>query len=149
MKKVSTCIVVADHQHARFFRNDGPNKGIQSIDGLSFDTHLSRTSELMTDGTGRGVSSHDGRRHGMQARSDAHQQQGRAFIGEVASTITKQMDGSDYERLILIAPPRALGELRELLPPRVQAQVVGELAHDLTKATPEQILGHLGDYVAT
>lgn len=148
MKKVSTCIVVADHQHARFFRNDGPERGIQPIDGLSLDTHLPRTSELLTDREGRGTASRNGRHHGIEARSDAHGLQGLAFIGKVAAAVAQQMDGCEYERLILIAPPRALGELRELLPQRIQARIIGELPRDLTKATPDKILDHLADYLA-
>lgn len=111
MKRVSTCIVVADHRHARLFRNDGPGRGIQAVKELAFDTHLPRTRDLLTDGAGRGASLYDGRRHGMEGNGDAHRQEGRAFIADVAATVGKQMAAREYDRLILIAPPRALGEL--------------------------------------
>lgn len=148
MRKVVTWIVVADHQHARFFQNDGPDRGIRPVEGVSLDTHLARSHDLLSDREGRGVSSRAGRRYGVPLRSDPHRQEGLAFIGQVAEVVAKGSSDGAYERLVLVAPPRALGELRKALAAPVRAKVVGELAEDLTKATSPEILGHLGDYIA-
>jgi protein required for attachment to host cells len=148
MRKIVTWIVVADHQHARFFQNDGPDRGIRPIADLSLDTRLARSHDLLSDREGRGVSSRDGRRYGIPLQSDPHRQEGLVFIGQVAEVVAKGLSDRAYDRLVLIAPPRALGELRKALAAPVRAKVIGELSEDLTKATSPEILAHLGDYIA-
>ena len=146
MEKIVTWILVADHQHAEFFENDGPNRGIRKMDDLSFDTHLHANQDIVSDRPGRSVSANDGRRHGFQPTSDPHRQEGIAFIERFSDVVAKSID--DYDRLIVIAPPRALGELRQTLSDSLRTKVVAELAKDMTKASPDDILAHLAPYLA-
>ncbi len=144
VKKVVTWIVVADHQHARFFENDGPTRGIQPIEGLSLDTHLAASHDLMSDRPGRGVSAKDGIRHGFQPHVDAHRQEGVKFVQRVVEVVTKASEKGEFDRLILVMPPRALGEVRKSLPELVRAKITGELAADLTKSAASEIASRLG-----
>ncbi|MBM5811196.1 MAG: host attachment protein [Gammaproteobacteria bacterium] len=43
------------------------------------------------------------------------------------------------DRLILVAAPAVLGELRQALPPALQQRVVAELRKDLVRATPAEL----------
>ena len=58
------------------------------------------------------------------------------------------MLNGDSPRLILVAPPQALGDLRAALPADVSDLVSGELHKDLTHATIHDITEHLGDVLA-
>ena len=62
--------------------------------------------------------------------------------------MTASADRGAFQRLILVAPPRALGELRDSLPEAVRDRVVGELDLDLTKATPETVEAHIERFLA-
>jgi len=144
VKKVVTWIVVADHQHARFFENDGPTRGIKPIESLSLDTHLAASHDVMSDRPGRSWSAKNGVRHGLEPHVDPHRQEGMKFIQRVIEVVTKASEKSEFDRLILVMPPRALGEFRKFLPVSVRERISGELAADLTKSTAPEIANRLG-----
>ena len=148
MKKKITWVVVADHQRARVLYNDGPGHGLKPVDGLHFETHLSTDHELVTDRLPRTIGSQGGARHGIEPRVDPHRQEAERFVATVADAISAAAGRNEFERLVLIAPPRALGELRKMLPHRVRDKVVGEIDQDLTRATNENLLSHVGNFLA-
>ena len=49
-----------------------------------------------------------------------------------------------YDRLVLVAPPTALGDLREALSDPVRSLVRAELDKDLTKIPVAELPSHLG-----
>ena len=147
MKKILTWIVVADHQHARLFVNDGPGHGIKPVETFDADQQIPRSRDLMSDGEGRGFSGADGRRHGMQARVDPHRQEGEKFLTHLVDRLSQASAHNAFERLIIVAPPRALGEIRKHLPQTLQSKIIGELDNDLTKSTPQAIREHLESYL--
>ena len=144
MKKVVTWVVVADHQHARFFENDGPTRGIKPIESLSLDTHLAASHDVMSDRPGRSQSAKNGVRHGFEPHIDPHRQEGMKFIQRIIEVVTNASGKGEFDRLILVMPPRALGEIRKALPDSVREKISGELAADLTKSTAPEIANRLG-----
>jgi protein required for attachment to host cells len=148
MKAPVTWILVADHQTARILSNVGIGKGLQEHPELRRDTHLHPTHDLMADRQGRSFESADTARHAMEAKSDAHRLEGRAFLDAAVQTLAHAQAGGRFDRLILVAPPRALGELRALLPEALRACVIGELDCDLVQQTPERIAPHLAPFLA-
>ncbi len=148
MKKTVTWIVVADHQRARIYENDGPGKGLQHVGGHDLETHLPPDREIMADKPGRSHESATTGRHAMEPRTDAHRLEGRRFVETVVASLDEAAKRGDYDRLIVIAPPRALGEFRDALPDRVRQRVSAELAEDLTKTPEAELAGHLEDHLA-
>ncbi len=147
MKKTVTWIVVADHQRARVYENDGPGKGMAEVPGLAFETHLRPDREIMADKPGRSHESATTGRHAIEPRTDAHRLEGKRFVEGVVEALDQAAKRDAYQRLIVVAPPRALGEFRDALPARVRDKVTGELAEDLTKAPAEDLAGHLDRYL--
>lgn len=143
MKKTVTWILTADHQHARVFANDGPGRGIAPLETLAMDGHLPVSHEAGSHRPDIGFASRGGPSHGIEPRSTPHEQAGRAFIGGVVSAVSEALAHGGFDRLVVVAPPRALGELRELLPGQVRDRVVGELNLDLTKASTADVLEHV------
>jgi protein required for attachment to host cells len=48
-----------------------------------------------------------------------------------------------YDKLVLVAPPATLGDLREALAKGVRACVTAEIAQDLVKIPASQLQSHL------
>tara|TARA_R110000772_G_scaffold232195_1_gene343492 strand:+ start:81319 stop:81765 length:447 start_codon:yes stop_codon:yes gene_type:complete len=144
MRKIVTWVIVADHQHAQVFNHDGPGHGIRRVEGMTFETHLERSHDLMTDRPGRkaGVG---GAMRSMTPASDPHRAAGEKFIAGISVEIAKAATRKAFERLVLVAPPRALGEFRKALPDRVRKMVTAEIDEDLTKADESDLADRLAD----
>lgn len=66
-------------------------------------------------------------------RKDAHQTMETTFIKSFATYLDENVRNGTIPKLILAAPPRALGILREHLSSQTRAVVTTELDHDYTK----------------
>lgn len=139
MKPTRTWILVADATHARIFENLGPNKGLQEVTEDSVERPIPRTRELGTDKPGRSFDSAGVGRHSMEPRADWHEQAKTEFAAELAHWLGAAHKTRAYDRLILIAPPKTLGDLRIKLDPQVAKLVHAELDKDLTKHSAQQI----------
>ena len=53
------------------------------------------------------------------------------------------LERNAYDRLVIVAPPVALGDLRTAISDQVRALVVGEIARDLTKIPNSEVAEHL------
>lgn len=84
----------------------------------------------------------------MTPAVDPHREAGKQFIADVASSLAATAKEKAYARLVLVAPPRALGELRQALPAEVRKLVVAEIDEDLTKADENDLANHLADVLA-
>lgn len=134
-----TWIAIADGARARFFSYQGVNAPLKPEGVLD---HINEpTRELVTNKRGRVFHSADGTRAAMAHPSDPHEQEKRNFAREVAESLNAR--AGEIERLILIAPPKMLGELRQLLSARIQEKVSDELDKDLTNIPDDAIAAHL------
>jgi protein required for attachment to host cells len=148
VKKTITWVVVADHQHGRAFQNDGPNRGLQPVDGFSFDTHLHFGRELTSDRPARVFSAAGGTPHAVEPKTDPHRQEGERFVAGLAAALAAASGRGEFDRLLLIAPPRALGEFRKHLPQKVRDKIVAEIDQDLTQVPVDKIVAHVEPHLA-
>lgn len=142
MKPTTTWIVIADGARARVLQNDGPGKGVLALTDLVFEGDHSTSSEIATDRPGRAFDSVGNARHAMDPTSDPHEQLKVQFVKHVARVLEHRADA--YHRLILVAPPQALGLLRKSLPASVTRKITGELGKDLTHLPNSELPAHLG-----
>ncbi len=56
------------------------------------------------------------------------------FLRGVIDWLVKQDRQSAFEKLVVAAPSRTLGDLREIMPPNLRARIISEIDADLTKA---------------
>jgi protein required for attachment to host cells len=70
------------------------------------------------------------------------------FAEEMAAWLYKAAHRGRFERLVLVAPPKALGALRAKLHKEVAAKVVGEIPKTLTSHPVDQIERALADEAA-
>lgn len=126
-----TWILVGDGRKALVLRNEGdetfPNLETVRI----FDAGpIPKTSAIGTDRPGRSVQSADGRRAGMD-QTDWHELAESRFAAEVAHTLDARVEA--FPRLIVVAPPRTLAELRRSFSKGLRAKIVAEVDKDLTQ----------------
>lgn len=140
MKPVKTWVVLADGAQARVLLNEGPNKGLREVMKAESETARLAGRDLMADGRGRVFDSAGQGRHAMEPKTDAKAVEEEKFLRDVVRILERGARDGDYDRLVLCAAPRALGELRGLLPKSVQDKITAELPKDLTN-TPIQDLG--------
>ena len=148
MKSRRTWVLLADGSHARIYENDGVGKGITPLPDGTFDEPVLSTREINADKPGLSFGSTGISRRRMQPRTDPHRQAKFEFARQLASFLEHGHNDNRFDRLVLVAPPKALGDLRELLPVPVRNLVCGELAKDLLPLDERDLPDHLNDLLA-
>ena len=85
--------------------------------------------ELGSDAPGRAFAS-SGARRSAYDQNDLHEQSERDFLASFAQSLAAALKEADTPALILVAPARAMGLLRPLLPASVRQKVTAELVRD-------------------
>ncbi|KKW91005.1 MULTISPECIES: host attachment family protein [Sphingobium] len=124
-------VLVADGRKMLFFRNKGspdfPNLETEEV--KQQDNPPDR--EQASDGTGRGPNS-VGSHRGSVEQTNFHDLEETRFAAEAAALLRRRALAHDYKKLIVVAPPAALGEMRKHYHKEVQDRLVGEIAKDLS-----------------
>jgi protein required for attachment to host cells len=145
MKPTRTWVLIADGARARILQNDGPGKGLHEVEGCVFHSDHAATHEIMSDREGRSHSSVGPGRSAIEAHSDPHRELKKKFAHQLAAVLASKLREKAYDRLVIVAAPSALGDLRAALSDQVRAKVTGEVAKDLTKTPDGEVAGHLKD----
>lgn len=143
MKAIQTWILVADGARARLFLNQGPGKGLESLGERVFPTARKPTREMGTDRPGRVQESANAARHSLTPRVDWHEFEKEKFAREVAAALDRAALNKLFDRLIIVAPPKTLGELRAHLSDHAKNKITAELDKDLTHCTVHELPQHL------
>lgn len=125
-------LLVCDAKKALLLQNAGDNVYPKLETRHVMEHHLHRSHELGSDVPGRMLSSASGR-HAAMDEGDPHLEEERVFLRAVAADLKRRVDSGEIERLIVVAPPRALGMLRELECAQLKRATVAELPQDYVK----------------
>jgi protein required for attachment to host cells len=145
MKSVRTWVLIADAGRARVLESRGPGTGLHAVDGLSFAQDTPPSRELGRDQPPRSFDSVGSGRHAMEPRNDPHRAQKLDFARQLADVLGAALAQKSFDKLVVVAPPPFLGDLRGVWPAPVAAAIVGEIAKDLTKAPTLELEAQLGD----
>jgi protein required for attachment to host cells len=143
-----TWVVVANGTSARAFRNTGVGKGLQAVPGFEMSIGSPPTRELGADRPGRVHDRFGPARHAMEPKADWHRQDKTAFAVAIAGRLESAARGGDFDRLVLVAPPTMMGDLRAALDRHVHDLVTGEVTKDLVHASPAEIEEQLSGVLA-
>jgi protein required for attachment to host cells len=140
-------IVIADGEHVRFVQPDADNalRTIGSFDSAS--AHL-RSRDIGSDRPGRALESGASARHAVGQRHDLHAMEKEKFVRLVGEQVNAASERDEFDELLLVAPPRALGELREALDAATQTKLVGSLEKDLVKTPDSELWPHVREWVS-
>ena len=128
-------ILVADGRKSLFFRNSGdadfPNLSVVEKETRPNPAHHEQASDL----AGRA----SGTRGSDMEEVDFHQQEEDRFAAEAAEMLKERALRHEYEALVVVAPPRTLGELRKHYHVEVEKRIVAELPKDLVNTPVAEI----------
>jgi protein required for attachment to host cells len=139
----NTWVVVADGSRGRFFELSSPSGPLTEVIDLVAPNVRLKEADLTSDRAGFEFDSGGTGRHAMRPESSAKQAAVVAFAREVTDALNTGFDDHRYKRLVLIAPPKFLGQLRAALAPRLSALVAHSIDRDLTRLKPEEIATRL------
>lgn len=145
MKAKVTWILIADGATAKVFEHCGPGKGLTVVDDLMFEQEPLRAADIMSDRQGRSFSSVGHGRSAMEPASDPVAVRERRFVENVAEELERKHQQHAFDRLIIVAAPTALGDLRPKLSKGVRDTIVAELPKDLTNLSTPQLENHFSN----
>ena len=126
-----TVVLVADGRKLLFLRNEGDGAHPNLVVENAQEHADAGTADQGTDRPGRTQSSVGPGRNSYE-QADWHQIEEDRFAAEAADMLKRRAFANDYEKLIVVAPPRTLGELRKHYHAEVEKRLVGEIDKDLT-----------------
>lgn len=154
-------VMVADGRKLLFFRNEGdaehPNLQVEHaeerVNPANRDQKTDAAGGASSTQSGAGAPSvaRGGSNHaqgggaqfaparGTFEETDFHQLEEDRFAAEAAEMLKKRALANAFEQLIIVAPPRTLGELRKHYHKEVESRLLGEIDKDLTGHPVDQI----------
>lgn len=135
-------VVVCDGAKALILENNGDKEYPDLRTREVFEQENPPTSEQGTDRPGR---SHSAVGPGRSAvgQTDWHDQAEARFLKELIEKIHLAVHGGETKELVIVAPPRALGMIREHYTPAIKGALQKEIDKDLVKIPVDQIEKHL------
>ncbi|MEQ9812711.1 MAG: host attachment family protein [Azospirillaceae bacterium] len=137
MKAPTTWILIADGGRAKVMRHTAAGQGLSPVPGLVFENDNPPDREQGTDRPGRLDDAGVGR--SAVQETDWHEIAKTRFAGQVAKTMEKHLQKGAFDRLVVIAPPKVLGDLRQQFNHLVADKLVADIPKDLTKSTDDVI----------
>jgi protein required for attachment to host cells len=127
-------VLVADGRKMLFLRNHGDAEQID----LRVESHREQDNpydrDQKSDAPGTGNPSVGIGRDTFE-EVDFHQLAEDRFAAEAAEALRRKALGDAFDALLVIAPPRTLGELRKHYHKEVEKRLIGEIDKDLTGHT--------------
>jgi protein required for attachment to host cells len=131
-------VFVGDGQRALFLINEGDGK-FPDLRRLAVEEHKDPPSrEQGSDAPGRAFSSVGGIRSAVE-ETDWHELEKERFAASIADRINKAAQSGAFSQIVIVAPPKILGELRREFTKETEAKVIAEVPKDLTHHTIAEI----------
>ncbi|MBY0500983.1 MAG: host attachment protein [Alphaproteobacteria bacterium] len=140
-KQKKTWVLVADGARARIFIKN--YKKLNNVTGQDYVGDNLKDSDAGTDRPGRGYESANPARHAYQPRTDWHQYHKELFAKELCDVLEKANEHSEFDELIIISPPKTLGDIRGHLSKHTLGKVIAEIPKEITKLTEHELVSYL------
>ncbi|WP_417805791.1 host attachment protein [Thalassospira lucentensis] len=138
-------ILVADggRAHVVAVKNNEDGPQLETVHEMIADNRSS--SEIASDKPGRGFANPGGnqQRHAMPPSTDPHEHAQMEFVDDVMSYLTAKRNAGKFDSLIVVAPPKIMGEARQKMSKPVSQALDGEITKDLTKLPLSELPQHL------
>ncbi len=135
-------VLVCDGAKALVLVNDGNRKTPKLVTREVYEQADPKTREIGTGKPGRSFNSiGDGR--SAYEQTDFHDQEEQRFLARLATRLHKAILGGETRALIVVAPPRAIGVLRQEFSDHVRGAVQAEVERDYVKMPVHEIARHL------
>ncbi len=123
-------VLVTDGRKRLVFRNEGQADALSLVVVSAAEDANPRTREQVTDSAGRFSTAGTG--GGALPAADAHEIEEQRFAAETADELRRGVLTGEYARLVVMAPPKTLGQLRKNYHPEVEKRMLREIGKDVT-----------------
>jgi protein required for attachment to host cells len=127
----NSVVLVADGRKMLFLRNEGDNEFPNFVVEKAQEQDNPATRDQATDSAGRASSPQGGVQSSVEP-TDFHQIEEDRFAADAADFLKMGALKNKYDSLIVVAPPKTLGDLRKHYHKEVSSRLKGELDKDLT-----------------
>jgi protein required for attachment to host cells len=124
-------VLVGDGRKALFLRNKGTPQRVSLVVEEILERDNPPTREQGTDRPGRASASVGAARSAME-EADWHQIAEERFAGDLSEALYRYVHAGRFDKLVIIAPPKVLGDLRKVFHVEVAERVVAEIPKELT-----------------
>jgi protein required for attachment to host cells len=139
MKHPHIWILVADGKTARFYSSKKPHEKLEPAVPFEMRMPNPPTREQGAGKPGRVHESVGAARHSVQPHTDLHREAKRRFAGEIAELLRGKTQENAFDKLVLVAPPQMMGDLRDEIDNATKARIIGEVVKDLTHLSPTEL----------
>ncbi|MGQ9427289.1 host attachment protein [Gilvimarinus sp. F26214L] len=138
-------ILTADRRRARIFSAERPHsQDITEIDSFFQPDSAFQDRELVEPKPGRQWQGGTGRaRHGVDSRTSEREKSATKFVRDLVGKLEKDHHNGRFSKLVLVAAPDVLGEIRNQLSNNLKQDVTFELDKELTMLRPQELRGYL------
>jgi protein required for attachment to host cells len=123
-------VLVTDGRKRLVFRNEGKADALALVVVSAAEDSNPRTRQQVTDAAGRYSTTVTG--GGALPAADAHEIEEQRFAAETADELRRGVLTGEYARLVVMAPPKTLGQLRKNYHPEVEKRMLREIGKDVT-----------------
>ncbi len=136
-------LAVLDGAQAQFYDVSlAPLKIKPHPDG-HFDGNKQKSHEMGSDSPSRSFESASTARHAAAPHVDPHEHAEELFVTGIAHRLSQAGSEKRYDRLIIVAPPRAMAVFRKKIGKDAKALIEREITQDWVKIPPIDIEKHL------
>ncbi len=141
--KKAVWILVADGSKARVFKYLGAKRAPEMIKNGEFEHMNKPTRDIAQERRGRVFQSADGARSAMERPSDPHEYEKSRFAAQLADFLDHEHKKNQFGHLVVVAPPKSLGALRQHFSKSLMSAVEEEIDKDLTNVKAGDLPKHL------
>lgn len=134
-------VLVGDGRKALFLRNLGSEKHPRLVVERLMEHADPPTREWGTDRPGRTAVGIGGSRSALE-ETDWHRVEEERFVHSITALLSKAAHAENGLQIVIILPPKALGEFRAGMDATLERHVVAQIHGDLTAHTLEDITKH-------
>jgi protein required for attachment to host cells len=143
-RKPITWFCVADAGHARIKEATLLTPPLPTVTTLKHEVYEHGRFEAAGKSQESATSAH----HGFQDAEGPIRREKREFAHVVADYLNDAAMRGAFQKLVLAAPPKFLGDLRAALGAKARGMVSGEIHKDLTKESDTDLVGRIANLPA-
>ena len=135
-------VLIGDGAKALFLVNQGDaaHPALETLRVMENDNPPTR--EQGSDAPGRFPDGRGPHRSAVQ-NTDWHEIGKQRFAKDIADVLNKAAQANRFSKLVVVAPPKTLGDLRKEFDSEVTDRIIAEIDKDLTNQPPHEIEKHL------
>lgn len=145
MRKPIIWVLLADGQRARLLQTNGRNAPLVQATDREFIGNAEPSRDIASDRPGRGHDRGGAGRHAMDPPTDPHRYEKKRFVRSVVDELDERRKKNEFEQLVIVAPPKALGDIRAELSDGLKDMLKAELNKDLTKVPIHELPEYLAE----